>query len=580
MTGAYTVAINSSGDNVSQSPLQGTNNNNTVTNTSKYTSAVDPNSTTSLANMPALGTNPLNDFKSYDCIFTLACLTKSQQNSGNFNTASLTNILASSKGDWGNNGSKRVRTSFGSYDYFIDDVVITSIAAMNERTGSTTATKITFRITEPYSMGLFLIAMQQGAAASGYTTNFQQAPYILVIEFYGYGADDNFAPNRIARYLPITILKAQMKVTSAGCTYDCEAIPANEVVVRDQYTTVPSDLKLSGSDVKTMLTGGENNLLTAMKKKYQIDIKDIETAITDDIDIHFPSSLTDTSNGGNAISQSKIFTNLDTSGIPSFPSHDSVFDVSKQIYKQDIVKSVDKTNVTFNFRQNVKIQDVITEVILRSDYIVNQLTNADVVKDPRGMINWFRIETQVIDGPESAQLGRQSRKAIYRIIPYQVHMSRLLPPGGIPPGYPQITETVTRMYNYLYTGQNTEVLSVDLGFNLAFFTSLPADLGSQTGQSNPNQGGLSAGQVAPKITIANETGAILNQGVGGFIAASQPQSQSGTQYRAAGGGGADLPANAQVKTYQTLLENPADMVNIEMTIMGDPYFIPSGAMGN
>ena len=576
--GAYTVANNGNSSNVTQSPpAPGSTNTNTVTPPSSLQAAVDPTNS-SIANMKAVSSNPLNSFKSYDCLFTLACLSKSQQNSANFNTNNINNILATSRGNWGNSGSRRVQTDFGSFDYFIDDVVIASIPTVSEKTGNTLATKITFKITEPYSMGLFLIAMQQGAGRAGYTTNFQQAPYILIIEFAGY-VNDTPSQTNIARYLPLIFIDVKMRVTSSGCTYDCECVPYNEVGFRDQYTTAPADLKVSGSDVKTMILNGENSLLTAMKKKFQLDFTSKEITVTDSIDIQFPSSQTDTGNGGNAISESKIFDNLDTAGLPSFPSHDAVFDPKKQIYKQDVVKSVDKTNVVFNFRQNIKIQDVITEIVIRSDYIVKQLTNADVVRDPKGMINWFRIETQVLDGPESPQLGRQTRKTIYRVLPFQVHMSKFLPPGGIPPGYPQITETVNRVYNYLYTGQNTEVLGIDLNFDMAFFSSVPSDLGSKTGESNPNQAGLSAGQTRPKTTISSETLAYTTPGVG-FTAANQPQSQEGIQYRAAGGGGADLPATAQVRTYQALLENPSDLVNIEMTIMGDPYYLPSSGMGN
>jgi hypothetical protein len=560
------------------STAQGPSNPNTVTSSSSYTNQVDNNGI-NLSDMPEMGYNELNDYKSYDCLFTLACLSKEQQNAANFSMASITNILASSKGNWDDNGARRVKTDFGSYDYFIDDVVISALTTVNDKTGNTLATKISFKVTEPYSMGLFFIAMQQGAGAAGYVTNFQQAPYLLVIEFAGYKGDDRPSSNRIIRYIPLIFINVSMKVTSTGCTYDCEAIPYNEVAFRDQYITLPSDLKLSGADVKTMLTDGENSLLTAIKKKYQLDVQNKEDAIPDDVEIHFPSSQTDTNNGGNAISQSIIFNNLDTNGQPSFPNHTKIFDIDKQIYNQTVIKSIDKTNIVFQFRQNIKIPDVITEVIIRSNYIVDQLTNADIVKDPRGMINWFRIETQIIDGQDSPQLGRQTRKTIFRILPFQVHMSKFLPPGGIPPGYPQITQTVNRIYNYLYTGQNTEVLNIDLDFKFAFFSSIPADLGTKTGQSNPNQGGLSAGQKVPTITLTLEQLAYQNPNVG-FKPVSQPQSQMGTQARYAGGGGADVPATAQVRTYQALLEKTTDLMNIQFEIMGDPYYIPSSGMGN
>jgi len=521
----------------------------------------------------AKGTNPLDDYASYSCHFTLAALTKEQQAARVISPSSITNIIASTKGDWGDGGKKRVVTDFGSFDYFIDDVLIVSIPSMTQQTGNSFATKISFKVIEPYSMALFFLTLQLGAKASGYD-NYREAPFLLMIEFIGYNDRGTPIVNpTLTRYIPIKFIRSKMKVTGAGTTYDCEAIPYNEILFRDEIAAIKKDHTLRGSNVKELLTGkGPESLASVLKKQFQEDVSDKIMDVSDQIEIHFPKNFADTGDSENDISKSDVFKDFTDGGSVKFPNQDEVYNSIGQIYNNKQIK-LDKDR-NFHFEPNMKIQEVITEVILRSDYITKQLTNSKVLHDAKGMIKWFRVEANIFDGPFSKKLNRQTRKMVYRVIPYMVHLSKLIPPNVIPPGYAEIKKTVLRVYDYIYTGKNTEILNLELDFNVSFFSELPADAGRRTGQNAPNLTGDASG--GDPVTNLNSTGTGHTSEV-----STGTTSNSKEALRLPGGGSSTNDTRTmQVRALAALLENPADLVRITMTVMGDPYYLPTSGMGN
>ena len=575
--------------------------------------------------------NPLDKFQTFNSLFTLACLSKNQQNQGNVKKGELENIICRSQGDW--EKSKHVKTEFGSFDYFIDDVVIASVPTLGKKNGVTIATKITFKVTEPYSMGLFMLALQQGASAGGYKLNFKEAAFMFMIEFIGYVNDQpsGASPDdQLTRYIPIKFISIKFKVTAAGSVYECEAIPYNEHAYRDQTAKVTTDIKIFGSKVKEILAEGKGSLVNMLKQRHENEKAEQNIKSQDEYDIQFPKSYMEDSGADNEIAQAVLYDKLDAAGTVPFPDLPTVFLDGQKIIKTSALKL--ETDKNWHFTQSAYIPDVITEVIMRSDYISKQLMqNGQFRTDAMGMVNWFRIEPKIIDGEDNPQLGRHDRKIIYKVLPYKVHVYRFLPPKVKPPGYSAITQSVAREYNYIYTGQNTEVLDVDINFDMAFFTPVPSDASENTAQKNAGQAGLGAGgddlqfrypptAITPYSFGAGKdfSGAGAQFGFGGsaslpgsllgggggyttnpqaqellngttgnasndqpeMLAVSQPNAMKEFQYKGQGGAGSDDEKTSQTRSLHRLLLNPGDMVNLNMKIMGDPYYIPSSGMGN
>lgn len=519
--------------------------------------------------------NPLNAFVSFNCLYTLACMSKQQQNTTKkFNKSMLQNIICRTSGDWDKPNS-HVSTDFGQYDYIIDDLIVASIPSMSASTGAAFATKITFKVTEPYSLGLFFLALQQGAKKGGYG-NFREAPYLLMIEFLGYRDDGKpFIDNNITRFIPIKFISIKLKAGQAGSIYECEAIPYNEVAFRDPFVKLNKDFRVEGDSVQTVLSGGGKSLKAALKEMTD-GMKKAGTAdVVDEYDIQFPKEFTEVNGSGNIISNSKIFKDFNDSGQPKFPDGNALFDKVKQLYKNSPIK-IDKDK-NFHFVQDTKIPDIISEVVLRSHYIIDQLLDGKTLTDPLGMINWFRIETRVEDMSESKAFGRQVRKFIFRVVPYKVSISRLVPANSQPQGYQALNTSVTRVYEYLYTGQNTDIIRLDLEFNMAFFAALPSDATDRTGTNTsalvPNANKDSKENYKPPSGFRSEA-------AGDAVMSSALSSSKDTQINPAGGSGSDSDTSMQAKTLQSLLTAEGDLVELQIEVRGDPYYLPSSGFGN
>jgi hypothetical protein len=483
----------------------------------------------------------------------------------------IRNVIAKSAGDWGNNN--RVQTVFGQFDYFLDDLIIVSQPALSSKKGESFATKITFKVTEPYSMGLFLISMLEGAKAGGYE-NFREGSYLLTIEFAGYTDDSKpHAPDsNLTRYIPIKFLDVKLKVTGSGSTYDCEVIPYNEIAFRDPIGNTRDTVALAGNNgiVEELLSKGDKSLVKFLEREAQTLVKDKESTEIDTYDIQFPKTYAERAASTNPIASSKVF-DMTSTGNMTFPNQNDMYDPLKGIYMDRNAGSI-KSDHTFNFSKGEKISEIITEVIMKSDYITKQLTNSAVKLNTKGMLNWFRIETQVYDKEHSKLLNRQVRHTIYRVVPYEIHISKLLPPNAIPEGYATLKKTVNRIYDYLYTGKNTEIINIDIDFNMGFFTKLSSDAGKNTGtnsdntRADTNNKDPSDGAELSKNPIRNnEQQTSIYYGVTDY-----KRSKSGS----------DTPESAQVRNFREIFMNEGDLVEIKMTILGDPYFLPSSGFGN
>ena len=214
--------------------------------------------------------NILEGFASYNYIFTLGCLTDFELNFPDLTYRyrdPLITILKSGGGDL--KGSRTVYERNGKTEYFIDDVEIETIVAGNPGTRSTNATSIKFQITEPYSMGLFLQALQIAALSAGHK-NYIEAPYVLSVEFKGYDqAGRRYTARQGRRIFPLKFVNVEFEVTEGGSMYAVQAIPFHEEALKDQMQTTRTDITFHGRTVSEMLQWGFQSLTNNMNEKYR-----------------------------------------------------------------------------------------------------------------------------------------------------------------------------------------------------------------------------------------------------------------------------------------------------------------------
>lgn len=232
---------------------------------------------------------------------------------------------------------------------------------------------------------------------------------------------------------------------------------------------------------------------------------------------------------------------------------------------------------TVTFPKGTRIQDVIEEVILLSEY-GREL--AFKKPDANGMIEWFKLEANVYDvtGQEqTSQTGKPARVYVYRIVPYKVHISKLTASSQPAAGIQNLKRQAVKEYNYIYTGKNKDILDFEINFDAAFFQALQPDVG----QLSKDQKEGDKNRTAAGTTDVNP---VLNEGNTEVI---PPEGQAVTgmnggsiQNRAVGGPEATSKSQIARQFNEAIVNSPVDLVSIDFTIMGDPYYIADSGQGN
>jgi hypothetical protein len=235
--------------------------------------------------------NPLEQFTSFNYVFTLGCLTAQELSFPDVTYRRRDpSIVILRSGGGPTPGSATLYEAKGKIEYFIDDVEIATIVAGNDGTRSTNATSISFKVTEPYSMGLFLQALQVSAIRAGYPT-YIDAPYLLTVEFKGYNDAGQFIhASNLRRMFPLKLVNIEFDVTESGSVYSVTAIPYQETALTDETQTTHTDTTFTGASVAEMLQTGANSLTRIINDRQLAGEKAGKTKKADQYIIMFPNT--------------------------------------------------------------------------------------------------------------------------------------------------------------------------------------------------------------------------------------------------------------------------------------------------
>jgi len=196
--------------------------------------------------------NPLHDYATYTYSIALYILTKEdvntltkvpeywEPNQGRTNTC----LIASG----GKNTGRYARNPNFTDDFYFDNLKMTTMIGMNNRSKASNAIEISFTVLEPYGMSLLDRIMQ--TAEDIRAPNFKAMPYLLEVEFYGF--DDAGNAVQISgqrKRFPIQIIEMKIKVGSKGAEYAIKAIPWNHQALSQSAATTPVNLEVKASTV-------------------------------------------------------------------------------------------------------------------------------------------------------------------------------------------------------------------------------------------------------------------------------------------------------------------------------------------
>lgn len=571
--------------------------------------------------------NPLHKYASYNCIFSLSCL---DADSHNYPVTSYMSgkipplILKSGNTDPYN----RIDIGDGSYEFYLDDLVLTGQYGFEQGTGNVNSTNIEFKITEPYSMGMFMIACQTAAYNQGWK-NYMEAPYLLTIEFRG-----NTENGRIeqipytTKFIPFNLNNVEMSVSAAGSIYNVIGVISNSAGLNDSYRKIKSDATISGTTVQEILQTGEHSLQNVVNARYREMVNDKTASVPDEIVIMFPQD-TSTDKSGNGISgqsekETKTSATVDPKSLKvNDPKLFKQLGVSRSAGNHTLVQKSDDCNAlgkaklnydttrggTTTFRKDNDVYDEKTQTTIRdnnttssgttdfkfaqgSDIInaINQVLFKSEIPDvalkpdqmsKEGMRPWWKIDVQVYHIATDQNLkitGSTPKIVVYRVVPYQVHSSRLLAPNAPAPGIEELKKQAAKVYNYIYTGKNVDVLKFDIQINATFYQEMAADNFKRTGDKQISAQTASGSNNTQNTTLQTPTSPD-EPGIGklntfvkyiGLLTSSDGK----------GGTRGDTESTRAARIFHDSMLNGMDMMNITMEIVGDPYYIANSGAGN
>tara|TARA_Y100000287_G_scaffold151653_1_gene127342 strand:- start:1544 stop:3913 length:2370 start_codon:yes stop_codon:yes gene_type:complete len=597
-----------------------------------------------------LQTNILEQFVTHNQIWSLYCLSPHEMQFPDdtyMKSEPVVNIIRGGGGGQNIGEGRRVTTAQesqspfsgggGRVEYYIDNVMIESVLGQGGPTRMPPVHQFRFEVTEPYSMGMFLEALQIAAQTNGYNS-YIDAPMCLVCDFVGH-TDDGQTKRVARRYFPIQMSGAVMTVDAGGTKYECEAIATSGAANRDSVQRLQTDVTVIGGTVEQALQSGSQSLTRVMNSTL-LEREATETqAYADEYIILFPKAediaskkqLENDNSGGEAatydpeeeyrtrygdtggkqdVNYEEWFKNVTGFSVKRSKTSDALkansvevetmneigkgklledkldkggvrpanyyasYDKEKNVYEQGNI-AIPPNLRAFKFTKGTKVNNIIEEMVVGSSY-GKSLT--DKQPDDKGYREWFTIQTMVFSVPVKEVQSKKARMPkiyVFKVIPYKVHASLWMKPSDNPPGVKNIIREARKEYNYIYTGKNKDIINFDIKYDYRFFTPVPKDKGAV---AEHNFAGESS-------TDKTKDGKKLVEGDGTEKETKFPMKQVGASdvqpivsgMAAVGGDEKDKIAR---DFHNALINSNVDLVKCNLQIMGDPWFLSDSGIGN
>ena len=523
--------------------------------------------------------NPLGKFASYTYNISLYMITPEaydafvQTGRRNINALAATGqagndqaagvyLIAQSGGI--NNKTEKRAPGF-EFDYYIDNLKVTSHTCAKSTGGASNTTELSFTIIEPYGFSfvnnlkraqdaLQAYMKQLGRSQKGLENPTRQF-FIVGFRFTGYDANGNILAGDLGRsldptagdngifetFLDIAITSVKFKLTGKVVTYN---ITASTLPSKEGFGTkrglVNTGATIEAGTVYDALVG-DKGLIKRLNDEQQRLLDAGSIGKKDTYDVIFLSDMKERLQGARTVSPADLDKyKWAASG------------ANKVSESNDAVASKSPPNNSVRnvvIQGGTPIQQAITQIISQSSYLEDALrvlyttslepnpgkkTENEIQTDSKANVAWFNISAEVSKAEWDDKRSDFAMTITYLIAPYEtpVVMSAYAN-NGITYYGPH------KRYDYWYTGLNSEIVSYEQTLDTAFYN------------------------VA--LVPSTSTG----EGKGGPVDVPLVPNQRTNMPRI---GRTDVGAEAQ-NSYLTSLYDPAAWASAKITILGDPDFL-------
>jgi len=450
-------------------------------------------------------------------------------------------------------------------DLYIRNVTMNSVPGLNDKRRLTSVTQISMEIVEP--SGITLLERIRGAAINNGFLDHLDAPFLLTIDFKGFDEQGRPASAKdsqnMKRLIPVKLVDMQMDVTQAGTVYAVKAIPYNEFayVNRFNYPRTAGTLSPGGKRLSDVF-----KTLEELLNKQNEDEKD--TGLVEKPDVYTVTF------DSKAIEDTFITTeNLEQNGMASqgVNGADGGFYVANEIaIPPDYMKINPSNAITKILEEIMKGHPAYSEK--KFDQWKSKVTKTLNVAQFKGgaqevldqaqdfYFDYFKIRASVvpIEGDFDTIRAMNRKKINFHVEPYKVHAYSLAIPG-VSTGQ-NFKNFVFKTYNYIFTGDNVDVIDVNINYKVAYFQSRLKDFEATDVRKNTIEDASDKATGGTSATDHNTDGNLMTR--------SHPDTAKSEGTGKTGG------TPTQLDSFLDSLTHPlADMVNVRMEILGDPAWI-------
>lgn len=576
-----------------------------------------------MAQSPAFRPNPLHAYPSYTYGISLHLLSVEDYNTivekGEYIPS---HVLIASAGRW--NTQKTGATAFGrdpnfGEDFYFANFQMETVIGLGEHNRSTNAIKMSFTIVEPYGLTLLdrLLAASELVGSPNYLDN----PYLIQIDFFGTDSDGNMQtpiPD-ITKRMPVKILTCTAAVTNRGSEYQITAQPYSHQAFNESNVNTKVNLELAAATVGGYFKGtdaGTRALATQVESER-------ESAAQSNLGPYAPLIFTAAAiNGGGSvtgigenytykarsypdalnahelqmeldhvvmlsnsysfnihpdIANSTMYESDKTASPTTAPMGDtSLGQAMRQNRTDSATDALDLKQRIFPIQKGSSIESVVALIIRNSQYIISQLSDRSTTPSEQyvqelldkkdTLVKWFKIIPKIRLKGFDFFTNTFAKDITYEVVPYLIHNVNI---EDAPQGKAKLNDAV-KNYNYIYTGENNDILNVDLKFDAMYFTSKTA---------YPSR----------RMDTIGVEGQYEDDGLSCIVAPTLPQQNTITptqiKYRhtdqrqlAAGGAKTAKEITAADLAASLMSMANADMLTVDLTIVGDPEFIKQDDM--
>jgi hypothetical protein len=549
-----------------------------------------------------LYTNVLHQFASYTTLFTLSGIHESEMRTHTFLDNTPHDIIARTGGigdpnvtktnfDDGETGDATVaenvykQSSFDSrysdsinileqgHDLFIENVNMISTASPNSERNLGNFTRMEFEIHEPF--GITLLEKLRAAAAVNQYMDYQDAPFLFTIEFRG--IDEVGQPYKVStvRKIPILIARVEFDINEGGARYTVIAVPYSDLAYDDRFKFPRTTIAINTKDPVSWAEQVAIDLDAGMQDEIDEEPPRREFKDTYEFRIH-PDVIrqgqkykneTETiqntaSIGGGRRTNDTTRKNQPTSEGSNTSASDGI--ALTKYFEDAIRNAYGYQLLAENFwlaylrsagvsEDRIKTTESITEIVRGTEIKQILLENS--------YVDWFKIKTTVeTDTSRIDSVTKMHPKhVVYQAIPYKIHVLKLIGPGmGIKDV--DFSKYVHKEYNYIYTGDNIDVQNLRINYKTAYFMRNVRSKAETTAE----EGLFTHVKEAFKSVFGKDRDPEpllpLRQYPSTIRGRSTVQTKSAESDKA--------------QEFYDYLTNPeADMMRIELDILGDPSYI-------